>query len=136
MLGDARQQLQCAFTKNGDPLGVAQCLGSTQVVTTPNRKITPQVWIVGAVENPVHSDNGPEKLQHGVVPGQRGVPVQPAESIGGRPALARAVNYAHLVDDGEARREVRDGASRVGKDVLDVRRPRERVAVVQVRDRA
>src|SRR5450432_481817 len=136
LLADTRQQFYCGVPQNSGALGVGQCLGSSEVLTTANRKIAPQVRIVRAVENPIDSDDGPEKLQYRIMPGQRGVPVEPAEGLGGRPAFARAVNHAHFVDDGEARREVGDGASRVGEDVLDVRCPCERVAVVKVRDRA
>ena len=58
------------------------------------------------------------------------------KDIGERSPLRRARDDVHLVHDRKARGEKRDRAAGVREHVFDVRRSGERVAVVQLRDRA
>src|ERR1700760_784877 len=64
-------------------------------------QVAAQVRIVGTVENLVDAGDGPEHLQDGVLPGERRVPVEATQGIGGRATLLVSGDDLHLVDDPE-----------------------------------
>ena len=78
--------------------------------------------------------DGTQHREHGIAPRQRGVPVQTAERVRRAGSALGSGNDVHLVDDGEAAREVRHGAAGVREDVCRVRSTGECVAVVHLSD--
>src|SRR5258706_10311790 len=84
----------------------------------------------------VQTDNRTQHPQYRITERKRRVAVEPAERLRGSESRVCSRNQAHFVDDAKPPGQVGDGAARVRKNVLDVRRAGETVAVEHLRDRA
>src|SRR6266850_2389799 len=84
----------------------------------------------------VKPDGRAQHIEHRISPRQRRVPIEAAESLGGRASYLAARDYIHLIDDAEAAGKIRNRAASVREEVLDARGAREAVAVMHLCDGA